>query len=157
MRGIDELLGEHPFFVGLDDDTMALLAGCAANIVVPVDAYLFREGDPADTFYVIRRGRVAIEVHRPAGGSTVIETIDDDEVLGTSWLVPPYRWQFDARAVEATRALVFDGACLRRKCDEDPRLGYALMLRVAQVMHARLQAARVRLTDLYGVPGDSAR
>ncbi len=155
MRGIDQLLQEHPFFAGLDD--VALLAGCAANRHVHAGDYLFREGDPAETFFVVRRGRVAIEVHSPTAGSLVIETLDAGEVLGWSWLVPPFRWQFDARAVESTDLMVIDGACLRGKCDDDPALGYALMQRVAQVMLDRLQATRVRLLDLYGAPREPAR
>ncbi|MFC6238162.1 cyclic nucleotide-binding domain-containing protein [Longivirga aurantiaca] len=157
MRGIDQLLTEHPFFVGLDDATLALMAGCAANRRFAPGEYLFREDDAATTFYVVRHGRVAIEAHRPAGATVVVETVEEGEVLGSSWLVPPHRWQFDARAVTPTGVVVFDGACLRRSCDEDPRLGYELTLRVAQVLHTRLQAARVRLLDLYGTPDASRR
>ena len=157
MRGIDELLREHPFFAGLDDDALTLLAGCAANRHTKVGGYLYREGEPADVFYVIRHGRVAIESHTPTGGSVVIETVEDGEVLGWSWLIPPYRWLFDARAVEPTSEVVFDGACLRGKCDADPELGYALMQRVAQVMYERLQATRIRLLDLYGAPSAPSR
>lgn len=152
MRTIDQLLHEHPFFAGLDADALTLIAGCAANRHFATGQHLFHEGGPADVFYVVRHGRVAIEAHRPAGGSVIIETVDDGEVIGWSWLIPPHRWQFDARAVAPTSAVVFDGACLRGKCDDDPRFGYALMSRVAQVMYGRLQAARVRLLDLYGAP-----
>jgi CRP-like cAMP-binding protein len=157
MRGIDQLLTEHPFFVGLDDATLALMAGCAKNHRFAADEYLFREGDPAATFFVVRKGRVALEAHRAAGPTVVIETVDEGEVLGSAWLVPPHRWAFDARAVASTAVVVFDGACLRHSCEEDPRLGYALTLRVAQVLHARLQASRVRLLDLYGTPDASRR
>ncbi|HYN75343.1 MAG TPA: cyclic nucleotide-binding domain-containing protein [Candidatus Limnocylindria bacterium] len=157
MRGIDQLLREHPFFVGLDDDTLTLIAGCAANRHLHEGDFLYREGDEAETFFVIRHGRVALEAHQRAGGSLVVETVEDGEVLGWSWLVPPHRWMFDARAVVATSAVVFDGACLRAKCDQDPTLGYALLQRVAQVMLARLQGARVRLLDLYAVPDASKR
>jgi CRP-like cAMP-binding protein len=153
VRTIDELLHEHPFFAGLDAEALQLIAGCAANRHTRAGDYLYREGEPADVFYVIRRGRVAIEANDPAGGPTVIETVDDGEVLGWSWLIPPHQWLFDARAVESTSTVVFDGKCLRGKCDEDAKLGYDLMQRVAQVMYARLQAARIRLLDLYGVPG----
>jgi CRP-like cAMP-binding protein len=152
MRGIDQLLHEHPFFVGLRPDALTLIAGCAANRYFRPDEYLFHEGNPAETFFVIRHGRVAIEAHRPAGPAVVVETVEEGEVLGASWLVPPHRWRFDARAVTSTRVVVFDGACLRQHCDEDAELGYALTLRVAQVLHARLEANRVRLLDLYGTP-----
>jgi CRP-like cAMP-binding protein len=112
---------------------------------------LFREGDVADRFYLIRHGHVALQVFIPGQGRITIETIAAGEVLGWSWLFPPYRWHFDAQALELSRAIAFDGACLRAKCDEDHDLGYMLMQRFAQVMTQRLQATRLQLLDLYGV------
>lgn len=156
MRSIAEELPDHPFFAGLDDEALALLAGCAVNVHFAPGELLFREGDPADRFFVLRRGRVAIEVHAPTGG-IVLDTADDGDVVGWSWLVPPYRWVFDARAVTPTSAVALDAVCLRGKCDGDPALGYALMQRVTGVMYERLQAARVRLLDLYGGPRDRRR
>ena len=96
---------------------------------------------------------VALELTAPGRAPLVLETVGEDGVLGWSWLVPPYKWFCDARAVEPTDVVVLDGACLRGKCDADPALGYALLTRVSQVMHERLQATRVRLLDLYGGPG----
>jgi len=151
VRTIEQYLPEHPFFAGLDPEAVALFAGCAVNVHFAAGERLFSEGEPADRFYVVRRGRVAIEVHAPTG-AIVIDTADEGDVVGWSWLLPPYRWMFDARAVEPTSAVAFDAVCLRGKCAADPALGYALMQRVAQVMYDRLQAARVRLLDLYGAP-----
>ena len=111
--------------------------------------FLFREGDSADHFYVLRRGRVAVEAHTPACG-VVLDTVDEGEVVGWSWMVPPYRWAFDARATLDSSAVAFDAACLRAKCDADPVVGYELMKRFVMVMDHRLQSARVRLLDLYG-------
>jgi CRP-like cAMP-binding protein len=156
VRTIDRLIDEHPFFTGLSPEVLTFLASCAVNAHVPAGDYLFREGDEAATFYVVRRGRIAVEAHRPAGPASVVETVEEGEVLGSSWLVPPHRWQFDARAVVPSELVVFDGTCLREKCDADPRLGYELTLRVAQVLHARLQASRLRLLDLYGSTGGHA-
>ena len=153
MRTIEQYLPDHPFFAGLDGRTLALVAGCATNVSFAAGEFLFREGQPADQFFVVRRGRVAIEVHGPAAGTMVVDTADAGDVVGWSWLVPPYRWLFDARAVEATGVVAFDGACLRGKCEEDPRLGYELMKLVTQVMNLRLEAAQVRLLDLYGAVG----
>jgi CRP/FNR family transcriptional regulator, cyclic AMP receptor protein len=153
MRTIEEYLPDHPFFEGLDAQTLALVAGCATNISIAAGQYLCREGDPADRFFVVRRGRVAIEVHGPAAGTLVLDTADEGDVVGWSWLVPPYRSTFDARAAEATGVVAFDGACLRGKCEQDPRLGYELMQRVSKVMNGRLVAAQVRLLDLYGARG----
>jgi len=89
-------------------------------------------------------------VHGPTTGTMTVDTADAGDVVGWSWLVAPYTWLFDARAVEATAAVVFDGGCLRDKCDREPKLGYELMKMVTQVMFSRLVAARVRLLDLYG-------
>jgi CRP-like cAMP-binding protein len=153
MRTIEQYLPDHPFFAGLGADAMALVSGCATNVSFATDEFLFHEGEPADRFFVIRRGRVAIEVHAPAAGTVVLDTADAGDIVGWSWLVPPYHWLFDARAVEATGAIVFDGRCLRDKCEEDPRMGYELSRRVIRVMSDRLVASRVRLLDLYGATG----
>jgi CRP/FNR family transcriptional regulator, cyclic AMP receptor protein len=155
MRTIEQYLPDHPFFTGLDTDALALVSGCATNVSLAAGEFLFREGEPADWFFVIRRGRVAIEVHAPAAGTVVLDTADAGDIVGWSWLVPPYRWLFDARAVEATGAVTFNGRCLRDKCEEDPRLGYELTRRVTHVMSDRLVAARMRLLDLYGTAGAS--
>jgi CRP-like cAMP-binding protein len=153
MTTTEQELADHTFFAGLDGDALRLLAGCAVYAGFRGDDYVFKEGEPADRFYVIRHGRIAIEVQGPGVGRMVIDTVEDGDILGWSWLVPPYRWLFDARAVEPTTAVCLDGKCLRDKCEADPRLGYQLMSRVALVMTRRLTAARVRLLDLYGHQG----
>ncbi len=150
MRSLERVLADVPLFEGLDDATLTLLAGCAGNVHFAPGDTLFREGQLADTFLVIRQGSVALELFVPARGPVVIETLGAGEVLGWSWLFPPYRWHFDARALSAVRATAFDGVCLRGKCDDDPALGYKLMGRFAQVAIERLQSARVRLLDVYG-------
>jgi CRP/FNR family transcriptional regulator, cyclic AMP receptor protein len=154
METIDALLRDVPVFHGLGPDDLALLAGCATNCHFDAGAVLFREGDQADTFYLVRHGSVALETYVPARGSAVIETLEAGEVVGWSWLFPPYRWHFDARALTDLRATAFDGACLRGKCEADPKLGYELMQRFAQVLIERLQWTRLRLLDLYGRDGD---
>jgi CRP-like cAMP-binding protein len=147
MQTIDQYLPEHPFFQGLDADTTDLLSGCAVNVHARPGEFLFREGTPADHFYVLRRGRVAIEVHTPARGVELDELADGD-VVGWSWMVPPYEWTFDARAITDTSALAFDAACLRAKCEADPVVGYELTKRFVTVMNQRLQSARVRMLNL---------
>jgi CRP/FNR family cyclic AMP-dependent transcriptional regulator len=152
VQTIAQYLPHHSFFAGLEESVVTLLAGCAVNVHFQPGQYLFHEGQPADTFYVIRRGRVSLEVHAPARSPFVVDSAHADDVVGWSWLVPPYRWLFDARATEDTSAIAFDAACIRGKCDEDPAIGYALLPRVVQVMSARLHSAQVRLLDLYGAP-----
>jgi CRP-like cAMP-binding protein len=153
METIDSLLRGVPVFEGLSPEELQLLAGCASNVHFDQGAVLFREGSAADTFYLIRHGSVALEMFVPARGPAIIETLEAGEVVGWSWLFPPYRWHFDARVLTPLRATAFDGACLRGKCEDDPRLGYALMFRFAQVLIERLQWTRLRLLDLYGHDG----
>jgi CRP/FNR family cyclic AMP-dependent transcriptional regulator len=150
METIDKLLHEVPVFAGLGPDQLELIAGCASNARFRDDEMLFREGDAADTFYVIRHGSVALEIFVPPAGGMPVETLEAGDVVGWEWLFPPYRRHFDARALGLVRATAFDGACLRGKCDADPALGYDLMRRFAQVLTERLQWTRIRLLDVYG-------
>lgn len=150
MLRIDELLHEVPAFAEMRPEHLNLIAGCASNCGFADGDYLAREGDAADTFWVLRRGAVALETFLPQGGSLVVETLHEHDLVGWSWLFPPYRTQFDLRAVGVTRATAFDGACIRGKLEEDSELGYELMKRFAQAIIERLQATRLRLLDVYG-------
>ncbi len=149
-RGIDSLLAEHPFFKGMDAETLALIAGCGKNVKFEKGKCLAREGEKSKAFYAIRAGRVIVEVHGAERGAIAIESLDEGDILGWSWLFPPYRWIFDARAVEPTRAVMFDAECLRKKCDDNPVMGYDLMKRFARVFAKRIEATRLQLMDLYG-------
>lgn len=153
MRSMNELVSTHPFAAGLNDEHLALVAGCARNVSFDDGAMLCVEGENADTFYLVRRGHVSIEVHQAGRGPIVIETVGPGDAVGWSWLVPPYRWTFDARATGPVGALAIDGACLRAKSLEDESLGFALLSLVSQELLERLQATRIRLLDLYGGAG----
>jgi len=124
--------------------------GCAANVTFEAGDFIFRDGAAADRFYLLRHGKVGVEVFVPGSGAVRLETLEDGEVLGWSWLFPPYKAHFDARAVTFVRALSMDGACLRAKCEKDPAFGYDLMKRFAPVLIQRLHATRMQLLDLYG-------
>ena len=155
MRTIPELIAAVPALAALSPEHREQIAGCARNRVFEADATILREGEPADVFHVIREGAVALETYVPRRGPVIIETIHDGELLGWSWLVPPYRVAFDCRATETTHTIEFDGACLRGKCESDPALGYDLMKVVSAVIVERLQETRMRLLDVYGkVPGE---
>jgi CRP-like cAMP-binding protein len=151
METLEPLLAAHPFFQDLEPRFLQVLAGCATNGRFPAGTLLCREGMAANQFYLLRHGKVALQISVPERGAVTIETMEAGEVCGWSWLLPPYRWHFDVQALELTRALVFDGQCLRAKCEADHDLGYALMPRFAQVIVQRLQATRLQLLDLYGV------
>ncbi|MGC8667841.1 MAG: cyclic nucleotide-binding domain-containing protein [Chthonomonadales bacterium] len=151
METLERILAEHPFFEGLDPQHLKAIEDCATNVRFKPDEYIFREGEEANWFYLIRQGKVALEVFHLEQGSIIIQTLGPGDVLGWSWLIPPYRWRFDARALEHVRAFALDGRCLRTKCDESPELGYALLKRFAMVLEQRLQATRLQLLDLYSV------
>ena len=155
MKSIEQLLAENPFFAGLDDETLATIAGCAQNVHCREGETLFRADDRADQCFVLRTGRVALEIVDSGGHGMIVDTVPAGDLVGLAWLVAPYRWDLDARAVEPVNAVAFDATCLRTKCDNDPRVGYLLMERVASAMHERIRSARIRLLDVYGVPGGS--
>ncbi len=151
METLERIILEQKIFAGLEPEIGKLITGCARNHHFEPGATLFHEGEPADEFYLVRHGDVALEIAAP-GRTLVLGTVHDGDIVGASWLCPPYRWTSDARAVTHVRALGFDAACLRGKCDEDPRVGYALMKRFAPLMVSRLQAAHLQLLDVYGRP-----
>jgi len=150
METLERILAEHPFFKGLEEPYLQLLVGCASNVRFNAGEVVFREGEEANRFYLIRQGKVAVEMFAPSRGPIILQTLGEGEVLGWSWLVAPYRWRFDGRAVELTRAIALDGECLRGKCEEDHDLGYELMKRVSLVMEKLVQATRLQLADVYG-------
>lgn len=150
MKSIHDLLGEHPFFAGLPEDTLKLIAGCGVNVHFREDQHIISENAPAEHFWVVRTGRVALEIDTPRKGPQTIQTVGPGGLLGVSWLIPPHRWTFGASALAPTSAIEIDAACLRGKCEADHDLGYELMKRFAVVVRDRLQATRLQLTDLYG-------
>ncbi|NUQ71201.1 MAG: cyclic nucleotide-binding domain-containing protein [Chthonomonadales bacterium] len=147
MNTMERTLSEHPFFQDLDDEALKTVAGCASNVRMDPGKILFREGEEADRFYLIREGSVVLEVFNLELGSLPLQTLEAGQVVGWSWLVPPYRWRFDARCVTDVRAFALDGLCLRAKCEADPHLGYELLKRFAMLIDQRLQATRRQLVE----------
>jgi CRP/FNR family cyclic AMP-dependent transcriptional regulator len=153
MEGLERIIREHRFFRDLDPKFVALVVGCAKNVRFEAGEYLFREGGEADQFYLVRHGRVALEMVSPSGGEVTFQTLGEGEIVGLSWFVPPYRWAYDARALELVRAISLDAVCLRRKLDQDHDLGYEVMQRFVPVLIERLQGTRLQMLDVYGKPG----
>ena len=151
METLEPILKQHPFFEGLDAAQLNLIVGCASNTRFQPGAYLFRTGEEATQFFLIRQGRIATEIYAPQRPPIVIQTLEEGDVLGWSWLIPPHRWRFDARAVGAARAIALDGKCLRTKCEENHDLGYEILKRFAHVVSQRLEATRMQLLDVYAV------
>ncbi len=155
MLGIDEEIAQVPTFAGMDPSHIATIAGCARNEHLAAGTMLMQEGEPADRFWLIRKGAVALELHAPTG-TLLIQTLHDGEVVGWSWLFEPYRWHMDGRVMEECSLISFDAACLRGKAEADHELGYALMSRFAANLIDRLQATRFQLVDVYGRAAASA-
>jgi len=150
MEKLEQILAQHPFFAGFSAEHSRLVTGCARNHRYDAGEYLFREGGMANEFFLIRHGRVALEITAPGQAPIVFETLGEGEIVGASWLVPPYRWMFDARAVALTRVIGIDAECLRGKCEADHHLGYEMMKRFLPILVRRLDATRLQILDVYG-------
>jgi CRP/FNR family transcriptional regulator, cyclic AMP receptor protein len=138
-----EYLARHPSFEGLAPNHLRLLASFAGESQVPAGHRLFTRDDDASYFYLVKRGSVSVEVPSIEGDPLKIQTVKDDSLLGWSWIIPPYRWSFDARAETPCVLLAFDGEKLRAACETDAKLGYSLLKCFAMLMAERLNAARV--------------
>jgi len=152
---LERVLADHPLLNGCEPRYIQLLAGCARTVQFNTDEFIFRQGEEADQFYLICRGRVALEIPTPGGGPIILQTAGKGDFLGWSWMITPYRWHFDARAVELTRTVALNGKDLRDKCEADHHLGYEVIRRVASIMDQRLQATRLQLLDIYGISSNS--
>jgi CRP/FNR family cyclic AMP-dependent transcriptional regulator len=132
----------HPFLAGLNREQLALLIDCGMATNFKKGQTIFREGEMANRFYLIEIGKVVLESSEGLGNPVIIDTIGPGDLLGWSWMFPPYTWQFTARAVEPTAASFFYGTILREYCEKDHSLGYELLKRMSAVMVKRLQSAR---------------
>lgn len=151
METLERIIAEHPFFADLDPNFTDLMVGCASNVRFKKGDYIFREGDPANTFYLLREGNVSVETLAPQREPIIVATLDAGEILGWSWLLAPYRWKHQARAKENVRAIALDGKCLRGKCEENHDLGYEILKRFARIIEQRLEATRLQLLDVYAL------
>jgi CRP-like cAMP-binding protein len=141
------IIASHPFLKDLDPHQRRLLADCAMEKSFEAGELIFPEGEPANRFYLIVQGKVALESYVQDRGRVEVQIIGDGDVLGWSWLFPPYYWQFDARAIEPTKAIFFYATPLREEAENDHELGYQLYKRFAEIMLRRLQATRRRLLE----------
>jgi len=137
----------HPFLIGMSAHHIRLLADCAMPSHFEAGRIIFREGETANRFYLIEHGKVALE-SSTLGEPIRIEEIGDGDLLGWSWLFPPYAWHFTARAVVHTTAIFFYGTVLREYSGKDHSLGFELFKRMSAVMLRRLQAARQKLLNV---------
>ena len=145
-------LAEEPFFAGMPRPALARLASAARPVEFPAGHRIFEEGGPADRFWLVRAGMVALDLHVPGRGPVTVETFGPGAVLGWSWLHAPYRWRFGAVARAPVSAIEFDGPRVRELRESDPAAACELSRRFSEVIVDRLQAARMRLLDLYAHP-----
>lgn len=146
---LETQVAAHPFLIGINESHIRLLADCAMRSQFTAGEIIFRKGETANRFYLVERGKVALE--SSAGDEVVkIDEVGPGDLLGWSWIFPPYVWHFDARAIEPTTAIFLYGTILREYCDADPALGYELFKRMSEVMMRRLQAARTKLSESMG-------
>ena len=138
-------LATHPFLHGMSCDQLSVLAEAARDVTFPARQRLFEDGGNATRFWLIQSGHVSLDLHVPGDGPVVIETIGMGELLGWSWLFPPYKWAFGAVAATAVEAFEFDAPAVRECCAADPDIGYELNQRVTRVLAKRLQVTRIRL------------
>jgi CRP-like cAMP-binding protein len=149
METFQNILTAHPFFTDFPAHYLELVAGCASNVCFEAGEFIFHEGEEARTFYLIREGSVELYITSERRGPLSIVTLKQDDILGWSWLFPPYRWKFSARALQPTRAFAMDGQCLREKAEQDHDLGYELLRRFARVSESRLETMRLQLVSVY--------
>jgi CRP-like cAMP-binding protein len=149
-HAVEQFLKQNSLFKGMTQDQIELLADCARLVEFEEGQVIFRQGESADTFYVVREGRIAVDIPAADRGTMSIQSLGAGDTLGWSWLFPPYLWHFDARAVEATSTIALDGKCLRGKCDADSAFGYEILKRFSAMVVERLQATRIQLLDMFG-------
>ena len=153
MSSIKDYLSSHAFFSGLNDDFIEFLADSATKMRIKEGESLFKQGERADKFYLLRSGQISIQVPALMGPTLDIQTLGEDQILGWSWLISPYRWSFQARAVEDSEVIEFDGSAILERCEKDPAFGYELFKRFAALMSERLDAARQKMMDQWDPPG----
>ena len=139
----------HPFLVGMSRTHLALLTDCAMGVQFKKDEVIFREGERANRFYLIESGEVILTADDSSDRPVLIDTIGAGDLLGWSWMFPPYAWRFSARATKPTKAIFFYGTILREYCERHPALGYELLKRMTAVMNRRMQAARNKMVAIH--------
>ena len=152
-QSITEYLSAHEFFSEFSDDVLKFLCECSSTREIKKGQILFLQGEHADKFYVVRSGRISIQMPAIMGPTLEIQTVDEDQVLGWSWLISPYKWNFQTKAEEDSELLQFDGAAILARCEQEPKFGYELLKKFAGLMSVRLNAARQKMMDEWNPVG----
>ena len=152
-QSITEYLSAHEFFSEFSDDVLKFLCECSSTREIKKGQILFRQGENADKFYVVRSGRISIQMPAIMGPTLEIQAVDEDQVLGWSWLISPYQWNFQTKAEEDSELLQFDGVAILARCEQEPKFGYELLKKFAGLMSVRLNAARQKMMDEWNPVG----
>ena len=152
-QSITEYLSAHEFFSQFRDDDLKFLCECSSTREIKKGQILFLQGEHADKFYVVRSGLISIQMPAIMGPTLEIQTVDEDQVLGWSWLISPYRWNFQTKAEEDSELLQFDGVAILARCEQEPKFGYELLKKFAGLMSVRLNAARQKMMDEWNPVG----
>ena len=148
-----EYLSTHEFFSEFSEDVVKHLSECVSIREIKKGQVLFRQGEFADKFYIVRNGQISIQVPAVMGPTLEIQTLASNQVLGWSWLISPYQWSFQAKAEEDSELLEFDGAAILAQCEQEPKFGYELVKKFAALMAERLDAARQKVMDEWNPAG----
>ncbi len=154
MENLEIIVAAHKFMEGLDTNFLKRIVRCATAVEFGAGKHIFQQGEKAENFYLLTKGRIAVGLDSPEKGTLLVETLNAGDVLGWSWLVPPHKWRFNAMATAATYAIVINGESLRVLCEEDHELGFEIMKRFLGVIAARLEMANLQLLDLYTLRKD---
>jgi len=152
-QSITEYLSAHEFFSEFSDDVLKFLCECSSMREIKKGQILFLQGEHADKFYVVRSGRISLQMPAIMGPTLEIQTVDEDQVLGWSWLISPYQWNFQTKAEDDSELLQFDGAAILAQCELDPKLGFELVKKFAALMSVGLNAARLKMMDEWNPVG----
>ena len=152
-QSITEYLSAHEFFSEFSDDDLKFLCECSSTREIKKGQILFLQGEHADKFYVVRSGLISIQMPAIMGPTLEIQAVEEDQVLGWSWLISPYRWNFQTKAEEDSELLQFDGTAILARCEQEPKFGYELLKKFAGLMSVRLNAARQKMMDEWNPVG----
>jgi CRP-like cAMP-binding protein len=152
-KTIEKELANHDFFLGLEPDFISFLADCATARRVDSDKTLFRHGNRADRFFLLREGCISVEVAAISGPPLLLQRLTPGGILGWSWLIAPYRWHFQARALEDSEVVEFNGDTILERCESQPAFGYELLKRFSGLMSSRLAVAHEKMMDEWHPPG----
>jgi CRP-like cAMP-binding protein len=152
-QSIAEYLSAHDFFSEFSADLLEFLCECSSSHEIKKGQLLFRQGEDADKFYVVRTGLISLQMPAIMGPTLEIQTLDADQVLGWSWLISPYKWNFQSKAEEDSKLLQFDGAIILARCEQDPKFGFELIKKFAALMSVGLNAARQKMMEEWNPAG----